>query len=90
MSPRILFFIVTCALATGCHWGARTGYVEVTSAPVEIEASPYVVYEGHPTYYYGGHWYYRHGSHWHYYHPEPAVLVEHRHRIHHEQRHHHH
>jgi hypothetical protein len=47
---------------------------ETTSAPVDIETYPSVVYAGQPAYFYGDHWWHRdHGS-WTYYHDEPAEL----------------
>jgi hypothetical protein len=50
------------------------GYADVSSAPVNIETYPSVVYEGHPAYFYGDHWWYCSGSSWSYYHSEPAEL----------------
>jgi hypothetical protein len=88
MFPRTPFLVVVCLALTNCGWwgvGVETrepAYVEVTSAPVEIEAGPVIVYEGRPHYLYHDHWYYRDRGHWRYYRHEPSFLIEHRRRIH--------
>jgi hypothetical protein len=50
------------------------GFAEVTSAPVDIETYPSVVYEGRPTYFYGDRWWYRDGARWSSYQSEPSEL----------------
>ena len=79
---RILYALGTCAAlglgAGGCYAEPYGAGVELTSAPVDIEASPYVVYGGRPTYWYGNRWYYRDGPRWRYYSHEPRMLYRHR------------
>jgi hypothetical protein len=60
----------------GCYAYADpdVGYADVTSAPVEIEESPSVYYEGRPVFLYGDRWWYRDGRGWRYYRREPAEL----------------
>ncbi len=61
----------------GCYASAEppaVGYAEVTSAPVDIETYPSVVYEGQPVYFYGDRWWHRDGGSWTYYRDEPAEL----------------
>jgi hypothetical protein len=87
MFPRTPFLFVACLALTGCWWGVgveahEPAYVEVTSVPVEIESGPWIVYEGRPHYLYHDHWYYRDHGRWRYHRHEPAILIEHRRRIH--------
>jgi hypothetical protein len=77
--------LIAAALSAGIAWAASSTpakadglYVEVETAPREIESYPHTVYEGRPVYYYDGHWYYRHGPRWVYYREEPRPLVEYR------------
>jgi hypothetical protein len=61
----------------GCYATAEppaVGYADTTSAPVDIETYPSVVYEGQPVYFYGDHWWHRDGARWSYYRDEPAEL----------------
>lgn len=63
--------------AFGCHVYAEPEPVTVTAAsvPTNIEASPYVYYEGRPVYLYDERWYYRDGNRWQYYrHPPPGLV----------------
>ena len=53
-------------------------YVEVHTAPSDIEEYPSTYYEGRPVYWYDGHWYYRRGPGWAYYRDEPRPLVVYR------------
>jgi hypothetical protein len=80
MVARNLFSVVACAaLTTGCGWGVQPrvpAIVGVTSAPVDIEASPQVTYEGRPTYLSQGRWYYCDGIQWRAYSTEPSDLAE--------------
>ena len=71
-----------CGLSGGVAVRTPSPYVEVSSAPPEVESSPQVVYEGRPTYYYQDHWYYRDGPSWRYYREEPSVLIERRQHFH--------
>jgi hypothetical protein len=77
--PRCIagvFTIAACAV-TGCYAHVDpepVGYADVTSAPVDIETYPSVVYDGQPVYFYGDHWWHRDGGRWSYYHDEPAEL----------------
>lgn len=77
-----LAFAVPLALpVAGCTVHAQTepvGYTEVTSEPVDIEASPYVVYEGRRTYWVRDHWVYREGPRWVTYRQEPPELYRQR------------
>jgi hypothetical protein len=90
ISRALLSAGVFAALTSGCGLFGGGGvvvrtpapYVEVASAPVEVETSPQVVYEGRPTYYYQDHWYYREGPNWRYYREEPSVLIERRQHFH--------
>ena len=77
---RIMYVLGACAGLGlgGCYAEATPGEVTVTSAPVDIEASPTVVYEGRPVYWYSGRWYYRDRDRWHYYYHEPRGLWRHR------------
>jgi hypothetical protein len=88
MVSRTTFSIVTCgALVAGCGWGVQATApsadvqmtsAEVDTAPVDIESSPQVVYEGRPTYFYQNQWYYQDSGHWRTYRSEPSGLAEHR------------
>ncbi len=82
-----IWLVVACAapLSTACGaWGVSAGvsqpvgYVEVTSAPLDVAYAPQVVYEGRTVYLSGDRWYYRDGSHWRYYRREPAPLAQRR------------
>ncbi len=64
--------------AAGCAGRATPSVTTVTNAPLEIESSPYVTYEGRPTYYYQNRWYYRDGGNWRSYKEEPVELHRHR------------
>jgi hypothetical protein len=81
-----LRLVLACAvpLTAACGaWGVTTttaepvGEVEVTSAPVDIDDAPQVVYDGHPVYLSNDRWYYRDGAQWKYYAHEPNALVQH-------------
>jgi hypothetical protein len=68
---------VAVSSVTGCYASVApqpVGYADVTSAPVDIDTYPSVVYEGQPVYFYGDHWWHRDGAGWAYYHDEPAEL----------------
>ena len=52
--------------------------VVVTPAPFEVEAHPYVFYEGGPVYWVDGRWYRRWGNGWVYYRSEPPYLAQRR------------
>jgi hypothetical protein len=62
---------------SGCAVHAHpepVGYVELTSAPIDVEAYPSTVYDGHTVYLYNDRWYYRDGGRWAYYRHEPREL----------------
>ncbi len=70
---------------SGCFLHAEpepVAYVETTGVPygVNIEAYPYVHYQGRPVYLYDNRWWYRDGSRWNYYRQEPAPLYQYRQR----------
>ncbi|HEY5372319.1 MAG TPA: hypothetical protein VIK01_01475 [Polyangiaceae bacterium] len=68
------------ALASGCYAyaGAEPEYVEVSAAPVDVEAAPHYVYEGRTVYYSNDHWYARDRGGWVYYRHEPQPLYRQR------------
>jgi len=83
MFARKLCMLCACAaLSVSCHHARvdiePVSAVEITSAPVGIEASPSVVYGGRLVYWYENHWYFREGDAWHYYVEEPRMLRHHR------------
>ncbi len=87
---RSLWLVIACAAPlalAGCEWRAGAGatvpvgYVEVTSAPVQIETYPHTVYDGRPVYLYQDRWYYREGGHWRYYRNDPPGLQQQRERM---------
>jgi hypothetical protein len=53
-------------------------YAEADYVPADIEAQPYVIYDGRPVYYTRDRWYYRRGPHWVYYRREPPALYRQR------------
>lgn len=82
-----IWLVLACAapLSTACGaWGVSAsasepvGYVDVTSAPMDIDEAPQTVYEGRTVYLSGDRWYYRDGARWRYYRQEPAALQQHR------------
>ncbi len=89
MKPSIGFAIACVASLSACGWWSASagtsepsGYVEVTSAPVnDIEVYPSTSYEGRTVYLYNDRWYYRDGSNWRYYRQEPQPLAQHRQRF---------
>ncbi len=83
MNTRVVIMIAGAFgfAAGGCYATVDpqpVGYAEVTAAPVNIEASPQVVYEGHPTYFSGNRWWYRDSGRWTYYRSEPEGLARQR------------
>lgn len=66
MRPFELLRVVTCGIffLFGCVATVEPEYAEATYVPDDIEAYPYVVYEGRPVYYVHDRWYFRHGPHW--------------------------
>jgi hypothetical protein len=72
------FAAVLVALApSGCTvhaTGEPVGYVETTSAPVEVAGYPSAFYEGRTVYYVGDRWMYPDRGRWAYYRSEPAYL----------------
>jgi hypothetical protein len=77
--PRCATGVIAIVASTlaGCYATAEppaVDYAVTTSAPVDIETYPSVVYEGQPVYFYGDHWWHRDGGNWAYYHDEPAEL----------------
>jgi hypothetical protein len=68
---------VAVSAMAGCYATAEppaVDYADTTSAPVDIDTYPSVVYGGQPVYFYGDHWWYRDGARWSYYRDEPAEL----------------
>jgi hypothetical protein len=65
----------------GCavHATPDVGYVEVSSAPIDVRGYPYAFYDDRVVYYVGDRWMYNDGGRWFYYVNEPAPL--HRHRV---------
>ena len=55
-----------------------TGYVEVTSAPVDVAAYPRTYYEGREVYLVNDRWMYRDRGRWVYYRSEPPALYRQR------------
>ncbi|MFI5302310.1 MAG: hypothetical protein ACHREM_29815, partial [Polyangiales bacterium] len=69
--------MILASTLTGCYASVEAptvGYADTTSAPVDIETYPSVVYEGQPVYFYGDRWWYRSGGNWAYYREEPVEL----------------
>jgi hypothetical protein len=54
------------------------GYVELTAAPVDVEAYPHTYYDGRQVYYVNDRWMYRDRGRWAYYRHEPPALYRHR------------
>jgi hypothetical protein len=54
------------------------GYVEVSSAPVDVEVYPHTYYGGRQVYYVRDRWMYRDGGRWLYYRQEPPELYRQR------------
>ncbi len=86
-SKSSLALAVTFVLAVGgCYAHVTTGpaydapppTVVVAPAPFEVEAHPYVFYEGGPVYWVEGRWYRRWGNGWVYYRSEPPYLAQRR------------
>lgn len=55
-----------------------TSYVEVTSAPADVEVYPRTYYEGRTVYYVDGRWMFRDRGRWVYYRTEPPELYRQR------------
>ena len=67
--------VASAAVLAGCAHDYQTAsYAETTSAPVAIEKSPSVSYEGRPVYLVEDKWYFREGSQWRYFLEEPPPL----------------
>jgi hypothetical protein len=65
---------------SGCTVSARepTGYVEVTSAPYDVDAYPSTYYEGRQVYLVNNQWMFRDGGRWARYRNEPPALYRQR------------
>jgi hypothetical protein len=86
MVPRKLVGALALLATSACYahvttapaYDAPPPTVVVAPAPFEVEAHPYVYYEGGPVYWVDGRWYRRYGNGWVYYRAEPPYLAQRR------------
>jgi len=83
-STSILGATVVAAIITlsGCYGGysgsPATGYVELSSAPVDVALYPHTYYEGRTVYLVNDRWMYPDNNRWVYYRQEPPYLYQQR------------
>lgn len=76
------FLLTAASMAGGCTAEVQPAsafpVADVNVGASEVEAAPYVVYEGRRVHYYRGRWYFRNGNNYSYYRDEPPALYRQR------------
>jgi hypothetical protein len=73
--------VMTAAVALGgcaVHSRPAVGYVEVSSAPLDVSVYPHTYYDGRDVYFVRDRWMYNDGGRWAYYVNEPPALYRQR------------